>query len=256
MECPHCGAENTASASFCALCLTRFGQPIASADVVDAREAWVEPEVDTAAAFRGELLEQAEMWRRRREQMAEEREGRVVEEVAPQRAATFDELAERAAVEVSVSDALARAVMLRSVAWAAGIFLLACVSTTVLAYRFDWTALTGAAPASAAELKQVAVRSVSPAFMLWIDMTMLLFFGAAIASFVGALKTGEFRAGVLPVVGVAVLECLVLIPWLLAVPSKTPVTSMFGFGVIMSVGFAVVGALAGASVGRIVGSRS
>jgi hypothetical protein len=255
VECPHCGAENDEAAAFCTLCLARFGKADEPAGGGGAIESGHEPDADFTPAYREQMLEDAEMWSRRREMMDAEHVGSAGDDLDGDTAAAEHELVELTAVEVSVENAAARHTRRVALVWVVGLFALACAVATWLAYRFDWTSLASTAAPGLAEVSVVAVRSLPTAFGLWVRMTAVLFLGGAIASFTGAARTGEFRTGVVPVAIGAGLECLVLLPWLLDAPSKTPVTDLFTFAVVVSVGLGVVGAAIGASIGRIAARR-
>jgi hypothetical protein len=257
VECPYCGEENADASTFCSLCLKGLGSHAAPPGGDDDPEAWLERDATPGDAdVREDVLEDAEMWRRRREVMAAERAAHGGEDFEADSAAAQHEMVELAVVEVSVANAAARHDWRVSVAWTVGLFSLACAAATVLAYRFDWSALASTSVPGTAEVRIVAVRDLPAAFRLLAEMAGALFLGGAVASFVGAVRTGELRSGIMSVAAVALLECLVLRPWMLRVPVRTPATDLFTFAVIMGVASAVVGAGIGATIGRSMSRRA
>jgi len=257
MECPYCGEENAETATFCSLCLKGLGSHAVPPSGGDDPGAWLERDASPEdAEVREDLLEDAEMWRRRRELMAAEHAAHGGEDFETDSAAAQHEMVELAVVEVSVANAAARHALRVSVAWTVGLFSLACAAATVLAYRFGWSSLASVSVPGTAEVRIMAVRDLPAAFRLVAEMAGVLFLGGTVASFVGAVRTGEFRTSVVPVAVVAVLECLVLRPWMLSVPARTSATDLFTFAVIMAVASSVVGAAIGATIGRIMSTRA
>lgn len=256
MECPNCGEENAETATFCSLCLKGLGSHAVPPSGGDDPEAWLERDASPEdAEVRQDMLEDAEMWRKRRELMAAERAARGGEDFEADSAAAQHEMVELAVVEVAVANAAARHAGRVSVAWTLGLFALACAVATVLAYRFDWSALASVSVPGTVEVRVVAVRDLPAAFRLLAEMAGALFLGGTVASFVGAFRTGESRTGIVPVAVLALLECLMLRPWMLRVPVRTPVIDLFTFALMMGVASAVVGAAIGATIGRIMSRR-